>query len=81
MATTTFGTVITSTNALFEIYQKVADQVVAFVETTFSLDDAKRRIKELTELHSGDYFIFDIANACFVIPAKNDPPHTSGRGA
>ena len=70
-----------SPNQRFEIYQKLADKEVAFVETAFSLDDAKRRIKELTDLQSGDYFIFDLANACFIIPPQYDPRHTSGGGA
>jgi hypothetical protein len=37
------------------------------------LDDAKERLKQLTVMFPGNYFIFDVENACFVIPCDREP--------
>ena len=52
----------------YEIFQKEAGQQPAWVETATSLNDAKRRMKELAIMFPADYFIFDTAISCFVVP-------------
>jgi hypothetical protein len=52
----------------YEIFQKLPAKHPTWVETAFSLNDAKMRLKELAIMFPADYFIFDAANACFVVP-------------
>lgn len=52
----------------YEIFQKLPAQQPTWVETANSLNDAKDRVKELTVMFPADYFIFDVDNACLVVP-------------
>lgn len=52
----------------YEIFQKEAGQQPAWVETASSLNDAKMRLEELAIMFPADYFIFDTANSCLVVP-------------
>ena len=56
----------------YEIFQKLPDKQPIWVETATSLDDAKLRLKDLTVMFPGDYFIFDVTNTCFIIPFEGD---------
>jgi hypothetical protein len=57
-----------SSTSRYEIFQKPAGQQPAWVETATSLNDAKKRLKELAIMFPADYFIFDTANSCFIVP-------------
>jgi hypothetical protein len=52
----------------YEIFQKLPAQQPTWVETATSLDDAKERLRELAVMFPGDYFIFDLESACFLVP-------------
>jgi hypothetical protein len=54
----------------FRILQKLPSKEVASIEDAMSLDDAKKRIKQLEVMFPGDYFIFDIENQCLMIPVS-----------
>jgi hypothetical protein len=52
----------------YEIFQKHSTKHATWVETATGLKNAKLRLRELTEMFPGDYFIFDSGNSCFIIP-------------
>ena len=41
-----------------------------WVETATSLEEAKIRIGQLTQMFPAGYFILDCENGCFVIPCR-----------
>lgn len=57
-----------STTSRFEIFQKLPNNQAAMVETGSTLEEAKKRLKELAVMFPADYFIFDREDACFVVP-------------
>ena len=57
--------------APYEIYQKLEARQVCWVESATSLNDAKARLKDLATIFPGDYFIFDVANGVFLVPAED----------
>jgi len=70
----------------YEIFQKLPSQQAAWIESATSLDEAKTRLRQLTEMFPADYFfIFDRRNACFIVPQDDTAGSltsraTKGRG-
>jgi hypothetical protein len=68
----------------YEIFRKLPTKQATWVETAGTLEDAKKRIKELTVMFPGDYFIFDVLNLCFIVPHElpscDVPPENLGVG-
>ena len=52
----------------YEIFQKLPSKHPTWVETATSLEDAKNRLKELTQMFPAGYFIIDCENAVFIVP-------------
>lgn len=52
----------------YEIFQKQPSRQPSWVETAASLDDALIRVKELTQMSPGDYFILDCQNSICIMP-------------
>ncbi len=52
----------------YEIFQKVPDSDIKWLEFRTSLKEAKNRLKQLEVLCPGFYFILDIQNARFIVP-------------
>jgi hypothetical protein len=54
----------------YEIFRKLPSKSAVWVENATSLEDAQNRLKELARVSPADYFIFDCANARFIIPSQ-----------
>ncbi len=55
----------------YEIFRKLpSKQGGVLVETAATVDEAKKRVKELTKMFPDDCFIFDIEGGCFI---ENEP--------
>lgn len=58
----------------YQIFRKLNEKVVFWVEDTSSLDDAKRRVKERTKMSPDEhFFIFDAENERFIVPEEDEP--------
>ena len=57
--------------AQYEIFKKLKNKQVCWVESATTLEDAKNRLRDLSLMFPADYFIFDAANRVFVVPAEN----------
>lgn len=57
----------------YEIFEKLPSKQVSPVESAMSLGEAKERVKQLTEMFHGEYFILDIENMCFIVPFAPGP--------
>ena len=55
----------------YEIFKKLENKQVGWVESAATLEDAKKRLRDLSVLFPADYFIFDVANRVFLVPAEN----------
>ena len=56
----------------YEIFQKISDKQVVWVESATSLNNAKLRVTELKQMFPGDYLIFDAESLCFIIPVHSN---------
>jgi hypothetical protein len=54
----------------YEIFQKSSFKDPTWVETATSLEEAKIRIDQLTQMFPAGYFILDCENQCFLIPCR-----------
>lgn len=70
-----------STASRFEIFQKLPNKQATWVETGSTLEEAKKRLKELAVMFPADYFIFDTENACFVVPCDSAKFEALGKQA
>jgi len=52
----------------YEIFLKLASRPPTWVESATSLEDSLNRLKELTRMFPGDYFILDRENSFFIVP-------------
>jgi hypothetical protein len=57
----------------YEIFHKLPSKPPVWVETANSLEDAKKRWKELTLSVPGGYFILDWENSVLIIPFEYTP--------
>jgi len=52
----------------FDIFQKLPDGRHLWIETSATLEEARKRFQELVVKHSGNYAIYDSFVGKFVIP-------------
>ena len=52
----------------YEIFQKLTSRRPTWVEDATSLEDSLNRLKELTSMFPGDYFILDCEHSVFIVP-------------
>ena len=58
----------------YQIFQKLPGEQPTWVEAATELENARNRLQELTvQFPAAAYFIFDTANANFIIPAEKTP--------
>lgn len=52
----------------FDIFQKLPDGGHLWIETSVTLEEARKRVLELVAKDSGDYGVYDSILGIFVIP-------------
>lgn len=59
----------------YEIFQMLPGKQATWVETATGLEDAKNRVRELTQMFPADYFILDCEHSIFILPFDRSVDH------